>query len=164
MGELLIGFGEIARQAARRASFEMTKKRKRPLTQIELGRAYQVEIKVRREADRLLGNQDEVSRIHPKGIKLVIKRSTKLEIEEGEAHFTGADLGISTFERKLLGHNYYEWAEDYAFYRDRVDLRIGKNIHRKGKAPEQEVIETQANAKDLNALLKVLGDSKPTSQ
>jgi hypothetical protein len=124
-----------------------------------MGEAYRVERQVRNEAYVLLGNQDEVSVINPKGGKVTIKGSRQLEKER--TPLKGADLLIYISESKVLGYSHYVWVEDYVFYRDHVDLHMGKNIeHKWRKAPEQDRITVQANSKDLNAVLKTLKGSK----
>lgn len=163
MREYFKRIGEIIKQETRSYSFEVRKFKKRPPTQKELGEAYQVERQVCNEAYVLLGNKDEVSMIDQRGRNLAIKSKRKLEIEDKGKLFTGANLLIGTFERVHAGNMSYEWAEDYVFYGNRVDLHFGKSIYGREKNPEKEIITIQPNAKDLTALLKILQDSKPAS-
>lgn len=134
-------------------SFSSRERRQEPLTPEPRERALEVAKEIIAEGNRLLKFKDHVARIDPKGRALII--DGKKHTEKVATAFKGAELLVSTHEHRHVGGGTYSTQDLYVFYPDRVEN------HKRNSASEPSEIIREANAEDLNVLLRNIKGSQP---
>ncbi len=156
MREFWRRIGESARQAFEEGQLARRKKLEKSLTPLEKVKVLPIAREVVAEANKLLKDEDQISRVDSNGRTLVI---TGRKQARKERVFSNAELLIETYYYRNGASRI--GSDTYVFYPNGVD-NFRAIVRVKNRRPDEPDIRTRnANAKDLTKLLKNIRASQP---